>query len=126
MRTMRTIVLACLGLLGGASCHPLHSRQPQLGALAPRPHRSLHHRSLHALRGGGRTVAVVEPPPPPQRSGEGRHSLKLFSLCAAIVLSWIGGATVLTLALTLTLPLTLTHLDRRRDGLVRVRVRVSG
>ena len=119
MRAMRTIVLACLGLLGGASCHPLHSRQPQLGAPAPRPHRS-----LHSLRGGGRTIAVVEPPPPPQRSGEGRHSLKLFSLCAAIVLSWIGGATVLTLALTLTLPLTLTHLDRRRDGLVRVRVRV--
>ena len=86
---MRTIVLACLGFLGAASCHPLHSRQPQLG-VAPRPHRN-----LHALRGGGRTstAAVVEPPQPQKKGGEGQQ-LKLFTLCAAIVLTWIGGATI--------------------------------
>ena len=87
MPTMRTILLACF--LGAASCHPLHSRQPQLG-VAPRPHRN-----LHALRGGGRTStgAVVEPPHQQKKGGEGQQ-LKLFTLCAAIVLTWIGGATI--------------------------------
>ena len=85
---MRTILLVSAGLLAAASCHPLHSRQPQLGA-APRPHRN-----LHALRGGGRaSKAVVEPLQPQQKSGEGQQ-LKLFGLCAAIVLTWIGGATI--------------------------------
>ena len=81
---MRTIHGLCLGLLSVASCHPLHSRQQQLGVTL-RPHRN-----LHALRGGRRTAAVVEPPQPQKKSSEG---LKLFTLCATIVLVWIGGAT---------------------------------
>lgn len=90
MRRGNGFLLVCIGFLAAASCHPLHSRQPQLGA-APRPRRN-----LLALRGGGRAskaVEVVEPPQPQQKSGEGQQ-LKLFGLCAAIVLTWIGGATI--------------------------------
>jgi hypothetical protein len=85
MRTMRTsssIVLACLGFhLGAASCHPPHSRQPQLGA-ASRPHRN-----LHALRGGGRTstAAVVERQPPQLLvlTRTPRHTRALYGLYCA-------------------------------------------
>ena len=79
-----SVVLA-VGLLSAASCHPLHSRQPQFGVTP------IHHRSLPVLRGGSSTAAVVEPPQ--KESGAGQQ-LRLFTLCAAIVLTWIGGATV--------------------------------
>ena len=84
MRTMRAIVLACVGFLGAASCLPMHSRQPQLG-VAPRPHRT-----LHALRGGGRTstAAVVERQPPQLLvlTRTPRHTRALYGLyCSSTV-----------------------------------------
>lgn len=90
MRTMRAIVLACVGFLGAASCLPMHSRQPQLG-VAPRPHRT-----LHALRGGRRTstAAVIEPPQLPmlKRTPRGLRTVRTGYTHQLLLAVRTGGA----------------------------------